>query len=57
MDGITNSIDMSLGELWELVMDRRPGVLRFMGHKDLDMTEWLNWTECEWAASNQWGHE
>ena len=23
----------------------RPGVLRFMGHKELDTTEWLNWTE------------
>ena len=23
----------------------RPGVLQSMGHKELDMTEWLNWTE------------
>ena len=31
LDGITDLMDMSLRGLRELVMDRRPDVLRFMG--------------------------
>ena len=37
LDGITDSMDMSLSKLQGLVMDREP-----WDHKDSDMTERLN---------------
>ena len=42
LDGITDSMDVSLSELRELVMDREPGVMRFTGSQKSDMTEQLN---------------
>ena len=45
---LSDSMDMNLGELQELVTDRKAWHAAIHGIAESDTTEWLNWTELNW---------
>ena len=50
LDDITDSTDMSLSKLRELVMDREAWLAAVHSCEEWDTMEWLNWTELKYSS-------
>ena len=51
MDSITDSLDVYLSKLWDIVEDRSLVCCSPWGHKESDMTQQLDNNKCAWHSA------